>query len=170
MGPDLDTIVDKQPPQARRRRRWWLPLLILLMASAAATALIAAKPKPDPVSVAERAWLVSTQVVERARHAPGVTLYGRVESLWSSELTAGVAADVEAVRVVEGDQVTRGQLLVRLDDRDMRLQLAQREAELRQAEARIASEVSRHAANLDSLPREKRLLELTRDEVGRLQD
>ena len=60
--------------------------------------------------------------------------------------------------MVEGDQVKRGQLLVRLDDRDMRLQLAQREAELQQAEARIASEVSRHAANLDSLPREKRLL------------
>ena len=170
MGPDLDTVVDRQPPQARRRTRWWLPLLILLIASAAATALIAAKPKPDPVSVAERAWLVSTQSVERGRYAPGVTLYGRVESLWSSELTAGVAADVETVRVVEGDQVARGQLLVRLDDRDMRLQLAQREAELRQADARIASEVSRHAANLEALPREKRLLELTRDEVGRLQD
>ena len=69
----MDTTIDKQPPRARRRRRWWLPLLILLMASAAATALIAAKPKPEPVSVAERAWLVSTQTVERARHAPGVT-------------------------------------------------------------------------------------------------
>ena len=38
------------------------------------------------------------------------------------------------------------------------------------AKARIASEATRHAANLESLPREKRLLELTRDEVGRLQD
>ena len=57
-------------PSARRRTRWWLPLLILLIASAAATALIAAKPKPDPVIVSERAWLVSTQAVERGRGHP----------------------------------------------------------------------------------------------------
>jgi multidrug resistance efflux pump len=162
---DPDRVVTEKP-----RRRWWLPVLILLTAGAAAGALIATKPKPTPVAVAERAWLVSTQTVRPASYRPSVTLYGRVESLWSSQLTAGVAADVQQVDVVEGDQVDRGQVLVRLDDRDARLQLAQREAELRQAEARIASEVLRHEANLDALPREQRLLNLTRSEVSRLQD
>lgn len=152
------------------RRRWWLPLLILLLAGLAAAALVATKPRPKPVTVAERAWLVSVETPRPASFAPSVTLYGRVESLWSSELTAGVTADVAQVTVVEGDRVVRDQLLVRLDDRDVRLQLAQREAELKQAEARIASEMRRHAADREALPRERRLLNLTRSEVRRLQD
>ena len=84
--------------QVRRpaRRRWWLPPLILLFAGLAAAALIATKPRPKPVAVAERAWLVSVETPRPASYSPSVTLYGRVESLWSSELTAGVTADVEA--------------------------------------------------------------------------
>jgi len=152
------------------RRRWWLPLLILLLAASAAAALIATKSRPAPVQVEERAWLVSAQSVHPSRYAPTLTLYGRLESLWSSELTAGIAADVQEVGVVEGDQVAKDQILVRLDDRDARLQLAQREAELRQAEARISAEMRRHEADLEALPREQRLLSLTRDEVARLQD
>ena len=162
------------PAQTRdsrtRRPRWWLPVAILLMASAGAGALIATKPRPDPVRVAERTWLVSAEAVRPGSYRPGVTLYGRIESLWSSQLTAGVNADVVAVPVVEGDRVKKGEALVRLDDRDARLELAQREAELKQAEARIASELTRHAANLEALPRERRLLGLTRSEVERLQD
>lgn len=156
--------------QRMPRGRWWLPLLILAVAGAAAAALVATKPQPKPVTVAERAWLVGAQTVRPARYTPTLTLHGRIESLWSSELTAGVTADVLAVTVVEGDPVSRDQLLVRLDDRDVRLQLAQREAELAQAQARIDAEVVRHAANLEALPREQRLLNLTRDEVARLQD
>ena len=158
--------------QVRRpaRRRWWLPPLILIFAGHAAAALIATKPRPKPVAVAERAWLVSVETPRPASYSPSVTLYGRVESLWSSELTAGVTADVERVMIVEGDRVERGQLLARLDDRDVSLQLAQREAELQQAEARIASEMTRHAADLEALPREERLLRLTLGEVRRLQD
>lgn len=152
------------------RRRWWLPVLILALAIAGAAALIATKPKPKPVAVVERAWLVSTTQAIPARYAPSVTLYGRIESLWSSELTAGVAADVQEVAVVEGDRVEKGAILVHLDDRDERLKLAQREAELKQAGAGISNEITRHKANLEALPREQSLLKLTQGEVSRLQD
>jgi multidrug resistance efflux pump len=170
LPPAEPTMHDEQQPILKtRRNRWWLPLLILVLAGAAAATLIATKPEPRPVTVTERAWLVSAQPVRVSQHVPTLTLYGRLESLWSSELTAGVAPDVVAVTVVEGDRVAKDQVLVRLDDRDARLQLAQREAELQQAEARIAAEISRHEANLEALPREQRLLSLTRDEVARLQ-
>ncbi len=160
-----DTNTGKGTPRKR-----WLPLVILLVAAGAAAALIATKPKPTPVQISERAWLVSVEQVEPARHSPTVTLYGKVESLWSSQLTAGITADVNEVLVVEGDRVEKGQVLIRLDDRDARLQLAQREAELKQADARIVSEKRRQEANLESLPRERRLLGLARSEVKRLQD
>lgn len=150
------------------KRHWWLPVLILAVAGVAAAGLIATKPKPQPVTVEERAWLVSVEPVVRRRHVPGVTLFGRVESLWSSELTAGLSADVTEVSSIEGDTVTAGQVLVVLDERDARLQLAQREADVDQAGARIASEMRRHEADVSALPREKQLLTLARDEVKRL--
>ena len=153
-----------------RRRRWWLPVLILVVAGVAAAGLIATKPKQQPVKVGERAWLVSVETPRRASHVPNVTLFGKVESLWSSDLTAALTADVLEVASIEGDAVTRGQLLVRLDDRDARLQLAQREAELAQAQARIDSEMRRHEADLETLPREMQLLALTRSEVARLRN
>jgi multidrug efflux pump subunit AcrA (membrane-fusion protein) len=152
------------------KRRWWLPVLILAAAGVAAAGLIATKPKPQPVKVGERAWLVSAETPTRGRYVPNVTLFGRVESLWSSDLTAALSADVLEVPSIEGDAVSRGQLLVRLDDRDARLQLAQREAELTQAQARIDSEMRRHEADLEALPREAQLLALTRGEVSRLRD
>ncbi|MCB1803303.1 MAG: biotin/lipoyl-binding protein, partial [Gammaproteobacteria bacterium] len=155
---------------SRRRSRWWLPILILVVAGAAAAGLIATKPKVKPVKVGERAWLVDAMPIERGKYLPEVGLFGKVESLWSSQLTAALSADVSDVLVVEGDLVAAGDVLVRLDERDARLQLAQREAELAQADARVASEMRRHEANVEALPRERQLLALARDEVARLQD
>ena len=147
-----------------------LPFLILAVAVGGAAALIATKPKAKPVEVTEKAWLVSAVAVEPGTYAPTLPLYGRVESLWSSSLTAGLAADVVEVPVIEGDEVAAGDLLVRLDDRDAALLLAQREAELAEAEARIAAENTQHQADLDSLPRERRLLELVEAELKRTED
>lgn len=161
-------------PQCRQhgalKLRFLLPILILGVAGAIAFGLIKSKPEAKPVEVREKAWLVSVQTVEPAERAPTLTLYGRVESLWSSELTAGVAADVESVEVIEGDTVEQGQPLLTLDQRDIQLLLAQREAALKEIEARIAAEQSRHQADRDSLPREQKLLALAREEVGRLEN
>lgn len=157
------------PTLARIRRRL-LPVLILGLGAAVAAGLIATRPEPVPVQVTERAWPVSVEAVSPGRYNPTLVLYGRLESRWSTRLTAGIDADVVEVPVVEGESVAQGQLLVRLDDRDARLQLAQREAELAQAQARVRSEITRHQANLESLPREQSLLALARSEVSRLQD
>jgi RND family efflux transporter MFP subunit len=112
---------------------------------------------------------VGVETVQPDRYAPSLTLYGRVESLWSSTLTAALSADVLTVGVIEGYSVEQGALLVELDDRDARLQLLQREAELQEAAARVASEMTRHKTNLEALPRERRLLALTRNELGRVE-
>jgi RND family efflux transporter MFP subunit len=145
-----------------------LPLLIIGMALLLAVILVATKPKAKPVEISEKAWLVGVEAVQLQTLAPTLTLYGKVESLWASQLTAGVAADVLEVKVIDGDRFSQGDVLVVLDDRDAKLRLAQREAELSEADARIASENTRHATNLEALPREQRLLALTRNEVKRL--
>lgn len=147
-----------------------LPVLIIVAALLLARGLIATQPKPEPVASSEKAWLVSARPVERKVWSPSLVLYGRVESLWSSSLTAAVAAEVAEVAVIEGDDVARGDLLVRLDDTDARLDLVQREADLKEAEARIAAELTQHESNLEVLPREQELLSLFQAEVDRTQD
>jgi multidrug efflux pump subunit AcrA (membrane-fusion protein) len=145
-------------------------LLILGGGMAVAAAFVATRPKATPVTVSEKAWLVSATPASPGAFAPMVPLYGRVESLWSSALTAGIAADVVEVPVIEGDEVEEGDLLVRLDERDARLVLDQRAAELEEAEARIAAEQIAHQANTDALPRERMLLQLAEAELRRTQD
>jgi HlyD family secretion protein len=151
--------------------RWFKavrPLLILLAAALIALLIIRSRPEAKPVVVKEKAWPVRVQVAQPGVLSPTLTLYGRIESLWSTQLTSGMTADVAEVSVLEGDEVAKGGLLVGLDDRDARLLLAQRDAELAEAEARIRSEESRHTSNLENLPHEKSLYQLNQDEVERL--
>jgi len=147
-----------------------LPLLVFAAAILIAVLLVMTRPRPVPVVAEERAWLVGAMPVELQTLSPHVSLYGRLESLSSAQLNAAVAAEVLEVAVVEGDQVAPGDLLVRLDDRDVRLRLAQREADTIDAEARMEAEKTRFETDRKSVVRERRLLQLTRDEVGRLQD
>lgn len=150
--------------------RLLLPILIIGIAVAIAAYLISTKPQPKPVTVTEKAWLVKIENAQLGEYSPDLTLYGKLDSLWSTQITSSIEADVLAVNVIEGDKVQKGQLLIKLDERDVQLQLAQREADLTEAEANIAAEQTRHAANLQSLPRERRLLKLTQNEVKRLQN
>ncbi len=152
----------------RRGARW--PWLVLGLMGLVAAGLIATRPQTEPLAIKERAWRVAVVAAEPQTLAPHLTLYGRLESLWSSQLSAPVAAEVLEVAVTEGEMVRRNQVLVRLDERDSRLRLQQREAEVRDARARLEAEQHRHAADRKVLERERRLLQLQQAEVNRLRD
>ena len=98
---------------------------------------------------------------------PELTLFGQVESPRSANLTAALTADVVDVMVREGESVEKGQLLVKLDDRDGVLLLRQREAERAEIEAQIEIENQRDRNDKDALQRELRVLELARRAVQR---
>lgn len=147
-----------------------MPALIFLAAILVATFLIVSRPKPAPVEVQERAWLVGTVMVQPRTLSPHATLYGRLESLSTAQLNAAVAANVLSVEVIEGQRVREGDLLVRLDDSEVRLNLSQREADVIDAEARVEAEKIRFESDRKTVVRERRLLKLTRDEVARQQD
>lgn len=153
-----------------RFRRIGIPLAILLVAVAAFIYMSRTKPESKPIDAAEKSWTVNFEQVEPAAWSVSLTLYGKVESLWSSTLAAGINADVLKVSVIEGDAVHKDDVLVSLDERDARLMLQQSEADVVQARARISTQQVRHDANLDTLPRERKLLKLSNDEVSRLQD
>jgi RND family efflux transporter MFP subunit len=175
----INAMLNKAPPAggggidqvfAMKTWRRYLPMLILGAFVLLALWLYASRPRLQPVPAKERAWLVSVQRVHLGALAPHATLYGRLESLASAQLRAAVSAEVKSVAVVEGDRVQAGDLLVRLDEDDARLRLEQREADVIDAEARVEAEKTRYQADQIALKRERRLLQLTRDEVGRLRD
>jgi RND family efflux transporter MFP subunit len=154
----------------RRTAKVALPLLILAAAVGSFLLLKASKPQAVPIEVKEQAWVVGVEPARPESVAPELVLYGAVESPRVARLTSALQADVLAVDVLEGQEVERGQLLARLDDRDVRFLVAQREAELAQIEADIASENARHEYDLQALPHERTLLELSRNAVERAQD
>ena len=158
------------PKLNKSKLRLLFPFLVFAAAVAIAVALFMTRPRPQPVQVTERAWLVSTQTVRLETRAPHAILYGRLESLSSAELRSAVAADVLQVNVVEGEQVAAGTLLLRLDERDARLRLSQVEADVIDAEARVEAEQTRYDSDLKTVQRERRLLQLARDEVTRQRD
>ena len=74
--------------------------------------------------------VVSVEAVPMVRE-----LAGSVQAASVSQISARIMAQALSVPVAEGDLVEKGQLLVRLDDRELRAKLLQAEAGLRQAEA-----------------------------------
>jgi HlyD family secretion protein len=114
LRPDRILSEPMDPPQAppwlHRHRRLLLPLALAGAAAAAGTGL----------------WLL-------LRRAPpgGIELSGRIEG-YETDVGARIGGRVEEVTVREGARVRRGQLLVRIDDEELR-------ARLRGAEARVAS-------------------------------
>ncbi|MDX1512311.1 MAG: biotin/lipoyl-binding protein [Gammaproteobacteria bacterium] len=155
------------PASAGGAVRVILPVLILMFGVGAFAALRATRTQPEPLESSEKAWAVVTQRVALESVSPNLRLFGRVESPTSAHLTAGIAADVVEVFVLEGERVEKGQELIRLDDSEVKLLLAQYEAEIRDIQAQIELEVKKHENNQKALAHERELLALARKEVER---
>ncbi|HCB14354.1 MAG TPA: hypothetical protein DEP36_12415, partial [Gammaproteobacteria bacterium] len=129
----------------RRRHTGWLlkavlPLAILGLAAAGFLLLKATRAVTLPVAAQEKSWRVSTIEVLPERLTPNLLLYGTIEAPRKAEIRAAVTADVAQVKIREGQTVAAGALLVMLDDRDLALNIRQREADFHEIEAQIASE------------------------------
>lgn len=144
-----------------------LPLIILLTGAASFAALKATRPEPVPIESQEKAWTVVTEAITSGTVSPNLRLFGRTESPRAARLTSGVEADVLDVPAREGERVSTGELLVRLDDREVALVVTQNQAEINQIEAEIELEKKKHANDLSSMEHERALLALARKEVER---
>jgi len=130
-----------------------LPLLILLLGIAGFVALRATRPKPEAVESRERVWRVETLEVAPGDHRPLLTLFGRVEAPDRVRAAAPVAGRLMEVRVRDGDRVAAGEVLARLDPRDLEPRLAQ-------ARAEVDKERLRYRHDGEALEQERALLRL----------
>jgi len=146
-----------------------LPLLFLVLGAGGLATLAITRPTPEPLEAREKVWVVDVMPASPRSLQPTLTLFARVDSPRAASLTAALDADVEQVLAREGMTASVGEVLVRLDDRDARLRLAQREADVAELRAELANEAHRHENNRRSLAHEERLLALAGRDVERAQ-
>ena len=146
-----------------------LPIAIVAGAVAGFIYLKDSKPEVPAKPIAEQVWGVSSHVVQLQDLAPQITLYGAVEASETVQLSATVNAFVNQVNVSRGDRVSKGQTMAQLDDRELRLTLAQRQASLADIEARINSEINRNKTDRKALKVEQQLQAINEKNLHRQQ-
>lgn len=82
---------------------------------------------------------VHAVTVQRGAIRSVISTNGKVEPVQNFEAHAPIATTVKRLLVKEGDHVKRGQLLLQLDDDDIRSQAAKAEAQLKAAQASLAA-------------------------------
>ena len=106
------------------KRRTWLSL----GAIAVALAVIPVFTRPGPLRV-------RTTTVERGPIRSLISTNGKVEPIRNFEAHSPAATTVKHLFVKEGDHVRQGQLLLQLDDADLRSQAARAQAQIKAAQA-----------------------------------
>jgi multidrug efflux pump subunit AcrA (membrane-fusion protein) len=147
--------------------KFLFPLVILAVGVGVFIHLKDSKTEQEPLEPKIVSPLVNVQEVALVSAVPITRLFGEVESPDSSIMTSAIEADVVEVYILEGESVETGQLLVRLDDTDLSLELSQREAELLEVEAQIQNNKIKLEADKSALSTEKQLLKLIRNAVQR---
>lgn len=111
-----------------------LPALAIGLAAALAMGCSNGKAKEKDPAEADAAVPVEVQPLRRAEIVAVYSGTAPVEAHEEAEVVAKVGGEVRQIHVEEGDSVSAGQVLARLDGDRLRLTLAQTEANLRKLE------------------------------------
>src|SRR5512139_1346915 len=107
------------------------PILIIVLLLSLASC--AKEPEPVPEKVATVSG-VKVETVTRSALDSYYEAVGTVRSRTTTVLSSKITGSITAVRFREGDRVTRGQLLVEIDDREAAARVKKAQAAVREAE------------------------------------
>jgi multidrug efflux pump subunit AcrA (membrane-fusion protein) len=138
-----------------------ISLALVAGAIVAISGLSAFSGQPLESEVEAEAIPVVARAVELRMLSPQIHVFGRVENPNTTTLRAATLAYVSEVKVREGQKVTAGEVLLRLDDRDARLEVQRREAALTEARSELERVTARQQAEVETAAHQRRLLELT---------
>lgn len=150
-----------------QQHKWLLPILILVIAAAIISLLMFTKPQPPKKETTEKAWLVSSEPISFVSVSPNISLLGHIESPFDSTISAAINSDIISVPVRDGEHVSRGQILMSLDAREIALVVAQRQADIDELKAQIITENNRFNADKRALEDEQQLLNIAVSGVKR---
>lgn len=153
----------------RRPRRWRAPVLILLVLglagggwtvlqskqqAAKAAELQAAKKKEQARTPVHELAQGDVAAISARALSVSLPLSGSLAPLNQATIKAKVSGEIHETTVQEGQQVSSGQVLLRLDAADQRARLTQQQAMLDEAQARL-SMASKNEANSQALLKQK---------------
>ncbi|MSU69626.1 MAG: efflux RND transporter periplasmic adaptor subunit [Opitutaceae bacterium] len=117
------------PFPSRRRRAWGILVTILLSAGCSRSSRQAAAPAPG-------ATLQPVEVVAVSKRdlTDAINLVGSVAANESAQIRAEIAGQIREILFNEGERVSRGQILLKIDDSELAAQVAQAVAAFRLAE------------------------------------
>lgn len=129
-----------------RRRTWIVAAVVLLLVALAAARIVTTRKAREaavPVAKAEAVVeLAGSDVLRAARRdlATGVPVSGSLRAVNSAVVKARVAGELQGLAVREGDRVTAGQVIARVDpaESQSRLRQAQQQADAARAQIDIA--------------------------------
>ncbi|MGK5078135.1 efflux RND transporter periplasmic adaptor subunit [Janthinobacterium sp. HLX7-2] len=164
-----ETLPPASPLAAKRRRRWRAPLLVVValglagggwtvmqarqQAAKAAEQQASKKKEQDKTPVHELAQGDVAAIDARAL-AISLPLSGSLAPLTQATIKAKVSGVIHETTLQEGQSVSAGQILVRLDAADQRARLTQQQAMLDEAQARL-SMAAKNEANSQALLKQK---------------
>ena len=124
-----------------RRTRWLLVALVAfaLLGAAVGRAIMARRAPPPPPPQVRSVELAPADVVraQRTELVGTLAMSGGLKAVNSAFVKAKVAAELVELRVREGDRVSAGQVLGRLDDTEFRWRLRQAEDQAAAAQAQL---------------------------------
>ncbi|MDF1760278.1 MAG: HlyD family efflux transporter periplasmic adaptor subunit [Coxiellaceae bacterium] len=126
------------------------------------------KPKPDYQQAATKPRPVHAQKIVVGENKPQVKLYGVVESTRLAKQKAKFAGDVADVLVKEGQEVKKGQLLIRLGEGKKQLLVDQRQAEVQKIQGEMKVERQQNLTDRLALDHEKKIAEASLRELARM--
>lgn len=147
-----------------------IPLLILVAAVLLFALMFVFKPGSKSQAVGDKARPVHVEVIKVGSQIGQLVLYGRVVSPRMSRLTSAVTAYVAETPVLAGTQVSKGQLLIKLDDRDAKNFFRQKQAEVDQLKAELKREGNRDVFDKKAMADEKKIIELRKKSLGRIEE
>lgn len=146
-----------------------LPIVFLALGLGGFVALKKTRPEQPQIPAIEPFWRIEAMTVEPGALRPALNLTGKVESPEFTEVAAPGLGRVARVAVREGQAVRRDTLLIELDERDFQPRVAQAQGAVDELLAAIRSETLRHAADLDQLDTERKLLSMADADLARFE-
>ncbi len=153
--------------QKNRNNPKILPLVIIILTLVLLVMLKLVQPEPPVKEQEEKTWTVQTIQLVAGAKSPQLELYGQVESPHTATITSIINADVKSLDVNEGQHITEGQLLITLDDSDVKLSFDDKTSYVAELEALIESEKNRYKNDLVALKLEKSLVSLAEKKLAR---
>lgn len=114
----------------RQPRRWWVTALAIFAAVVVLAAFITHR---------DESIAVRTAVVEKGKIRSVIATNGKIEPVDNFEAHSPIPAKINRVFIKEGDAVKKGQLLIVLDDANIRAHAAQAQTQLKTAEADLSA-------------------------------